>query len=210
VELRDGLLLTFQRQLDEVASALVRNFAEADQDTPPTLPDAAGLFTDLSGGAVPPSGASAPGLALRLGVNSLARTSSGAQLIRDGGFGGTSFVYNTGGEAGFQDRIAALVDSFDATTTFASDSGLGGDTTLANFAVQSAAWFESARQRSADNAESSAVLRLRAAEALVHTTGVNVDQEMAALLDLEKSYQASSKIIAIIDEMLSTLLQTVN
>jgi flagellar hook-associated protein FlgK len=33
---------------------------------------------------------------------------------------------------------------------------------------------------------------------------------MAALLDLEKSYQASSKVLSIVDSMLATLLQAVS
>jgi flagellar hook-associated protein 1 FlgK len=40
-------------------------------------------------------------------------------------------------------------------------------------------------------------------------TGVSVDEEMAALLDLEKSYQASSKIISVVDGMLASLLEAV-
>ena len=40
-------------------------------------------------------------------------------------------------------------------------------------------------------------------------TGVNIDEEMSAILDLEKSYQASAKIIAAIDSMLNSLMEAI-
>ena len=46
----------------------------------------------------------------------------------------------------------------------------------------------------------------RTSEALSNATGVNVDEEMALLLELEHSYQASARILNAIDEMLSVLL----
>jgi flagellar hook-associated protein 1 FlgK len=55
-----------------------------------------------------------------------------------------------------------------------------------------------------------AALKARASEALLRKTGVNIDEEMAAMLDLEKSYQASSKVIAAVDGMLQTLLDVVS
>ena len=46
----------------------------------------------------------------------------------------------------------------------------------------------------------------RTAEALSNDTGVNVDQEMSLLLDLEHSYQASARLIKAVDDMLAALL----
>jgi flagellar hook-associated protein 1 len=44
---------------------------------------------------------------------------------------------------------------------------------------------------------------------LQRITGVNIDEEMAAMLDLEKTYQASAKIIAAIDAMLGSLMEAI-
>ncbi|WAP67517.1 flagellar basal body rod C-terminal domain-containing protein [Jiella pelagia] len=49
----------------------------------------------------------------------------------------------------------------------------------------------------------------RAQESLSDITGINLDEEMAHLLDLERSYQASSKLISTIGEMIDSILQIV-
>ena len=46
----------------------------------------------------------------------------------------------------------------------------------------------------------------RASEALSNATGVNLDEEMTLLLEIERSYQASTKLIATIDNMFEALL----
>ena len=46
----------------------------------------------------------------------------------------------------------------------------------------------------------------RSTDALSSATGVNLDEEMTLLLDLERSYQASSKLITTIDNMYGALL----
>ena len=38
------------------------------------------------------------------------------------------------------------------------------------------------------------------------TTGVNLDEELATLIQQQKAYQAASKVIQTADEMLDTLL----
>jgi flagellar hook-associated protein 1 FlgK len=47
------------------------------------------------------------------------------------------------------------------------------------------------------------------AEALSNDTGVNIDQEMSLLLDLEHSYEASARLMKVVDEMLSALIAAV-
>ena len=46
----------------------------------------------------------------------------------------------------------------------------------------------------------------RSGEALSSATGVNIDQEMTRMLEVERSYAASAKLIAAIDGMFETLL----
>ena len=46
-------------------------------------------------------------------------------------------------------------------------------------------------------------------DAISNASGVNIDTEMASMLDLEHSYKASAQIISAIDAMLNELLQAV-
>lgn len=208
---RDEAALVFQRQADEAAAALMRNFAESDQGDPPVGPDIAGLFIDDGGGALPVPGLTPPGLASRIAINPLADPTGGGNpmLLRDGGFGGSSYVYNGSGSAAFQARITALAQSFDTVTSFDPAAGLGTAASLKAFSIQSASWVEAQRQTAQLQASAAGALKARASESLLRVTGVNIDQEMAALLDLEKTYQASSKIISVVDSMLASLMEAV-
>ena len=49
----------------------------------------------------------------------------------------------------------------------------------------------------------------RTSDALSKATGVNLDEEMTLMLELERTYQASSKLISTIDSMLGSLLAAV-
>lgn len=209
-QVRDTLSLTFQRQIDEIAGGLIRNFAESDQSPTPSLPGVAGLFVDVNGG-LPVPGLASIGLASRIAINALADPQSGGtpSLIRDGGFGGAPYVYNTFQQSAFQRRIGQLIEAFDIAVPFDPGAGLGANATLRNFSVQSASWLEGQRQASQIASDSAAAGKVRANESLLRVTGVNIDQEMASLLDLEKSYQASAKVMSVIDAMLAALLDAV-
>jgi flagellar hook-associated protein 1 len=50
---------------------------------------------------------------------------------------------------------------------------------------------------------------MRTEQALSNQTGVNIDQEMAMLLDLEHSYAASARMLQAVNDMLATLLNAV-
>ena len=65
------------------------------------------------------------------------------------------------------------------------------------------------RKEASNAADSKEALAVRTAEALSNETGVNVDMEMSLLLDLEHSYEASSRLIRAVDEMLAALLDAV-
>ncbi|TIU22715.1 MAG: flagellar hook-associated protein FlgK, partial [Mesorhizobium sp.] len=58
-------------------------------------------------------------------------------------------------------------------------------------------------------ADAKEALATRTAEALSNETGVNVDQEMSLLLDLEHTYQASARMMKTVDDMLNALLSAV-
>lgn len=130
-------------------------------------------------------------------------------LLRDGGFGGPGYVRNVTGQSGFQSRIAEMVDALDAKRDFDNQSGLGGFASLKEFSAKSASWVETRRQTAQASLDAATATKSRATTSLAQASGVNIDQEMATLLDLEKSYQASSKVMSVVNSMLTTLLEVV-
>jgi flagellar hook-associated protein 1 len=210
-EIRDRVTVTYQTQLDEVARGLIEMFAESDQQAVPSLPDVVGLFTYDGAPAIPPPGAAIGGLAARIRINPLADPAQGGNpaLIRDGGFGGAAYIYNSVGDAGFQDRIAQLIGAFETVRGFDPVSQLGSQANIKTFSANSSGWIEARRQQANQSAEFESALKSRTSDALLRVTGVNIDEEMAAMLDLEKAYQASSKVLSVVDGMLASLLEAI-
>ncbi|MCZ7594036.1 MAG: flagellar hook-associated protein FlgK [Hyphomicrobium sp.] len=211
VKVRDELAVTYQSQLDEVARGLIAAFAESDQSAVPALPDVPGLFTWSGAPALPPSGSITAGLAGAITVNALVDPDQGgnAELLRDGGINGAAYLYNSSGASAYTDRLEQLLDQMNATQPFDPAANLSSSATLKSFASSSAAWLEEARRTASDEADYRVTLLERSSEALSKVTGVNLDEEMTLMLELERTYQASSKLISTIDSMLATLLASV-
>jgi len=211
VAIRDDIAVAAQKQLDEIARGLVTAFAERDQ-TGGTAPDLPGLFTWPGATSIPPAGAVMDGLAARLQVAALVDPSVGGNplLLRDGGISGSAgHVSNASGAAGFRDRLHELLAGFDTHAPFDPSAGAGSEATLAGYAQASAAWLADGAQRADRDAEFNGALMSRAAEAHSNATGINLDVEMAHLLELEHSYQASARLIATVGAMLDTLLAAI-
>jgi flagellar hook-associated protein 1 FlgK len=210
--IRDDIAVTYQSQLDEIARGLIEAFAESDQSATPSLPDVPGLFTYSGAPAMPPGGTILPGLAASIRVNPSFDPLQGGDpnLLRDGGISGNpAYVYNAAGSAGFQDRLNGLVDGLLANRSFDPTARAGASATLAGFAAASVGWLQEERRSSGAEADYRATLLDRSSQALSKITGVNLDEEMTTLLELERSYQASSKIISTIDSMFDALLAAV-
>jgi len=208
LQLRDQAAPVFQSQLDEIARALVTNFAETDQTTPTNkLP---GLFT-WSGAAVPAAGTLVPGLAASISVSAAVDPSLGGDpaLLRDGGINGVNFVANIEGGNGYSAQLDGFVAGLDAPMAF-DDTAKAGDTnSLLSYASNSIGWLERYRSDASSAAENKDALLSRSQDALSNATGVSIDEEMSRLLDLEQSYKASAKMIATVDAMLAALLDAV-
>lgn len=206
---RDTLAPQLLAQLDQMAAGVITAFSESDPQSPASLPMVEGLF--IGDGALPDVLQPNPGLAARIKINDLADPDRGGSvyLIRDGGFGGASYVRNADASAGYQARIAELADAIDATRTFGPTSGLPQSASIKDYTLQSASWVEVQRQSAESAFAGATTTKSRAANALAQVAGVNIDQEMATLLDLEKSYQASSKVLSVVNAMLNTLLEAV-
>jgi len=212
ISVRDDVAVTYQSQLDSMAGALISAFAETDQSATPTLPDAAGLFTYSGGPAVPPAGTVVPGLASAIRVNANVDPAQGgdAELLRDGGIsdpGNPAYTYNPSNAASYTDRIQELIDNLGATRSFDPSTQLSPSSSLTDYAKNSVSWLEALRQSASSEADYRSTVAQRAAASLSQATGVNLDEEMTNLLNLERTFQASSRLISTVDDMFSTLIQ---
>lgn len=209
VQLRDSVGPQVQSQLDEVARGLIAAFAETDQSGA-SLPDLAGLFrASAAGNTVPPAGVLVTGLAAVINVNPAFDPATGGDpsLLRDGGANGAAYVANAGGGAGYAARLIAFAESLDSPVAFDPAAGLSSSAGLNAFAAEAEGWLEGYRADAASAAAEKSALQVRLAESLSNATGVNVDEEMTRLLELEHSYEASARLVSVIDSMLATLLE---
>ncbi|MFE1602413.1 flagellar hook-associated protein FlgK [Methylobacterium sp. ID0610] len=208
-ELRDVAAPTFAAQLDAIAHALVTTFAETESGGT----SLAGLFTN-AGSADLPATSPAAGLAAALRLNAAVDPQQGGDptLLRDGGMNGAAYRANpaaSGSGAAYAGRLSALVSGLSADQAFDAGAGLSTKATLANFAAGSVGWLQSQRKAASDAADQQTTLLGRASDALSNATGVNTDDETALTLQLEKSYTASAKLLSLINEMLTTLMNAV-
>ena len=209
-QVRDELAVTTQAQLDEMARGLVTLFAESDQvgGAAPTQP---GLFTYSGAPAIPATGVVVPGLAASISVSAAVDPAQGGDvnLLRDGAIsdpGNAAYVYNTSGAAGFNDRLLELADAFGQSMAFDGTTTLSASSDLISFSVESVSWLQEQRRSATDNETRSAAVLERATISLSREIGVNLDEEMTLMLDIERSYQASASLMSTIDEMFDALL----
>ncbi len=201
VELRDEVAVTMQTQLDEIARGLVTAFAESD---PAGIgPDVAGLFTWSGAPAIP--GALEGGLANSIKINAAYDPDAGGNpvLLRDG----NTYDANPDDNAAFTDLLVSFGNNLDASMTFDPSTGVNTSSNLGSFATNTISWIEALRQTTSNSEGNSSALLARVTETLSSATGVNVDDQMALLLELEQAYEASARLISTIDEMMSILLE---
>jgi flagellar hook-associated protein 1 len=208
-KIRDEVSIVYQSQMDEVARGLIEAFAESDQSAVPVLPNATGIFGYSGSPAVPASGVTVAGLAGDIRLSTLVDPAQGglASRLRDGGINGAAYSYNATGAAGFSGRISALINSFGATRGFDPATQLDAQGSLLSFGTASSGWLEEARQQASSASDLQTTMKSRSGDALQRVNGVNIDDEMTVMLQLERSYQASARLISTVDKMLEALLQ---
>lgn len=208
--LRDDKMVTYQNQLDEIARGVIEVFAEKDQ-TGAGGPDRTGLFTYAGGPAMPATGVINTGLAGSIKVTDLVDQAVGGNptRIRDGGINGAAYVYNTGNNSGFSRRIQGLVDGMATARPFDPNALGKPNGTLIDFAGSSVSWLEAQRKTTGAASTYNQTVLERSADALSNVNGVNMDDEMSFMLQVERTFSASSKLIATIDQMLQNLLAAV-
>ena len=159
---------------------------------------------------MPAAGVVVAGLAGSISVNASVDPTQGGNvnLLRDGAIsnpGNAAYVYNTDGGAGYSDRLRELADAFGQTIAFDGSASVSSSTDLISFSVGSTSWLQEQRRSASDDEGRSAAVLERASISLSRATGVNLDEEMTLMLDIERSYQASARLMSTIDSMFEAL-----
>jgi flagellar hook-associated protein 1 FlgK len=210
-QLRDQDTVTYQSQLDEIARGLINTFRESDQ-TASALPDVPGLFTYPGAPAMPASATVSVGLAGLISVAASVDPAQGGNpnLLRDGAISGNvAYRYNTAGNGGYSVRLQQLIGGMDASQPFDATTQGKPSGSLIDFASSSTSWIENQRKAADDSVTYQKTLLDRSTAALSNVSGVNMDDEMSLMLQVERTYSASSKIISTVDQMLQSLLAAV-
>lgn len=206
VQLRDEYANGLQLQLDEIARGVIHTFSEKDPKPPHSL--AGGLFTAPGTPSVAiPVGSGPTGLAGQIMLHAAVDPARGgnAEKLRDG----INFIFNQPGHASFNELLLNYADGLDTPRTYVGVGGISMNQSVKTYSTSVVGWLEDARKTAAGAAETRSALVIRTSEALSNLTSVNVDEEMALMLELEHSYAASARMLQVIDEMLKTLLAVV-
>lgn len=223
VELRDSVLPRMQAELDVLASTLATRF------------DAQGLrlYTDGSGSTAAPPNVTAGGyagavigFAGRIAVSSA--VSSEIRLLRDGTHPApaTGFVPNpVGGPSGFTTLLDNLLNYTFGSAAESSGAphpnsptdnlGPGGNLVssfnppirLADHAAAMTGSHAVAASEAASRLTEVTASRTRIDSLLQQREGVDVDQEMASLLQLQNAYAANARVLATVQDMWDALLR---
>ena len=209
--LRDQTTVNYQNQLDQIASSLVTSFAETNTtgDTSSTAP---GLFT-ASGLTGLPTSANTTGLAANLTVNANVDPSVGGVVtrLRDGNISDpSSTTNNPTGAAAYSAWLQQLTTSLSQTQSFNASTGGAASGSLATFAASSVSWLEAQRQTATSATTSTSAAVTSTTTALSNATGVNLDDQMSQMLEVEHAYQASAQLLNTVNSMFSSLLQAFN
>lgn len=195
---RDDLAPAAQAKLDAVARDLIDRFAASGLDATRGPADP-GLFTD-AGAAFSP--ANEVGLAQRLKVNAAADPAQGGALwrLRDG-LGAATL-----GAVGNSKLLKDLQTALAAPRTPASGSFMAGARGFSTLAADMVSGIATARV-TAEDESSFASARLDTLHQAELEMGVDTDQEMQSLLQIEQAYTANAKVISALGDMLQKILE---
>ncbi|QND49552.1 flagellar hook-associated protein FlgK [Rhizobium lusitanum] len=206
LQIRDDVATTYQKQLDEIARGLVTTFAETNQTDSTKAP---GLFT-WSDGTVPDTAAVVTGMAGSIAVNpallTTATQTGDPSLLRDGGINGADYVVNATGGSGYSDLLDSYITGMSAKMDFDPTAGSDTSASLMDYASSSIGWLEGQRSTATTAAENTSAALSRSSTAYSNETGVNLDEELTLMMDIEQSYKAGTKILNAVNEMLQSVL----
>ena len=186
IQLRDSTLPSYTASLDAFSAKMAGKFSSQGLQ----------LFTDGTGaGALP----SYPGLSSQIQVNPAVLAAP--SMIRDGtpGSPGSSFPVNpAGGPSGFSDLISRVL-----STTFA---GGPGSPSLITDAQSFVAQQSTAAGQATGDLAGATSYKTTVATRFSDGSGVNVDHEMALMIQLQNSYQANARVVQTTQTLFTALL----
>jgi flagellar hook-associated protein 1 FlgK len=185
-DLRDTILPQAQLQLDSLAANLTTLLSGEDLE----------LFNDAG---VTFNPANTTGFANRITVNQVVKDNP--WRTRDGTVVATQNP-NTGDTA----LPLAIVDMFESVQTFPGSTGLGTSFTLAGYASAFVAFQGTQRANTEDALMNKSALTESLQTRLANDSGVNVDRELALMIELQNSYAANAKMVQAVKEMFDQLL----
>jgi flagellar hook-associated protein 1 FlgK len=207
LQLRDGVATTMQSQLDEISRGLIDSFKETDpsgvgQPVP-------GLFTWDGAPSMPTDGTVAAGLAGSIKVNPAmdpSQPGGDATKLRDG----ATYDANVNGDASYSDLLIKYGQNLEQPMDFDTSAGAGAKASVLDYSTNAISWLGNMRQGASTAADNKNALATKTQAALSNATGVNMDEEMSQLLDLEHAYQASAQLMKTVNDMLNSLMAAVN
>ena len=155
------------------------------------------------------------GLAKAIKVNPLAKADG--QQLRDGGFNTTVtagpppvttnyYKRNVNNAAAFSGHLEKYVEALRAQRDFDPLTEVDDQSILGSFIDNSIAWLDQTRQFADQRVNADAVVVARTAEALSNNTGVNMDEELQKMFQIERSYGASAKLVSTADRLMEQLI----
>jgi flagellar hook-associated protein 1 FlgK len=195
--IRDELGVTAQAQIDAVSRDLVERFQDSSVDAT-RASGATGLFTD-NGAAFDP--ANELGLAQRLKLNVAVDPAQGGALwrLRDG------LGAATAGPPGGTALLTALRGALTSGRNPASGGFMAGQRSFSGLAGDLLS-ISASNKLTAQGEQTFASARLDSLTSMEAADGVDTDQEMQSLLQIEQSYAANAKVIKAVDDMMTNLM----
>lgn len=226
IELRDATLPRMQAELDIAANQLAHRL---EQQGLRLFTDAAGTVPDPT---LPYATSGALGFSALIRVNPAVEAAP--RLLRDGTHavtasptGPTAFTPNpAGGPAGFTtllDRVAerafgpevqpGVAHPAFATTALGPNgllvSTLGNPRSIEAYAAQLVAQHSNERVEAGEAAAQSGALFTSLEERFQKSAGIDVDKEMAAMVQLQNAYAANARILSAVQQMYDQLFAAV-
>jgi len=140
------------------------------------------------------------GLSSRLQVNSA--VTNNPWRVRDG-----TRVDTPSTLTGSNELPLDIISMFEGLQSFTKNTGLSTSATFEAFAASAVSFQAVRRQAVSTEQTSQTLIRDNFDQRLKNDSGVNVDQELAFMLEVQNSYAASARVITAIKEMLDELLR---
>ncbi len=206
--LRDTILPQAQAQIDEQAAQLTLAFENTGTGYAGT---AITLFSDSAGAVGPPAAAftntaaNIVGFASRIVTNPIFNTAGNNWRLRDGT--NSTAVATESTFTGDQTQLRSVLTMFETAQTYNTAVGLGASNTV-EAAANAFTGFQATQTATYQAAEDDQVTVTDALkERLRDQSGVNVDDELSRMIQLQNSYSASARVISTVSQMYDELLR---